>query len=58
MYRVMCNCSGHVDFKRSHILNLHHCNKCGRMLAETKDGNIYTYGRLKGYFKVGDLHDN
>jgi len=56
MYRAKCECGGHVDFKRTKILNVHKCNKYGIELVTTKNGDIYpSYGsRITGYFKVGN----
>lgn len=60
MYRAMCKCGGHIDFKRSNILNTHKCNKCGKVLVTTNDGNIFPVfdAKIKGYFKVKDIKGN
>lgn len=56
MYRAMCSCGGHVDFKRTYIQKGHHCITCGILLVSTVGGNIYPLNgaRIKGYFKVGN----
>jgi hypothetical protein len=60
MYRAVCQCGGYVDFKRSHLCNHHYCGKCGELLVVTMNGliEVYNSARVKGYFKVGAIHDS